>query len=144
MNTIEVKTSELEGAALDWATFCALYTGMEPTIHVADPVTIERKPFIKPLTFPRLITLSYSGAYGVECAWMPSGDWGQIGPIIQDKKVMITYHNGPDRTPMATTDDLHPHFESGKTVPIAACRAIVAAKMGSTVQVPADLIGGAA
>lgn len=48
MSTVEVKTAELIGPALDFAVFCAIYEGMEPTVHVIDEATVERKPFIKP------------------------------------------------------------------------------------------------
>lgn len=139
MKTVEVKVSELEGAALDWATFCAAYPGIQPTIHVIESVTIERKPFIKPLTFPRSVSLSFSGAYGVEIDWAPSSGGEHMIPLMERFKVIVNYHNAPDKTPIATTLDSHPAYEAGETIPIAACRAIVAAKLGDTVQIPAEL-----
>lgn len=55
---------------------------------------------------------------------------------------LISYRNlnAPDRTPLAKLDSTHPVFECGETVLIAACRAIVAAKLGESVQVPAELV----
>jgi len=140
MNMIEVKAADLSGTALDWATFCAVFSGMQPTIRKIESVTIERQPFIKPLTFPSAVYLTYSGAYGAECDWNPSSAWEDGGPLIEKYQVMITYHNAPDRTPLATLASTHPAFECGETVLIAACRAIVAAKLGDTVQVPAELV----
>lgn len=140
MNEIEVRTADLSGAALDWATFCAVYSGMQPTIRKIESVTIDRKPFIKPLTFPSAVYLTYSGAYGAECDWNPSSSWEDGGPLLERFKPHITYHNAPDKTPMAVMAEQHPDYQCGDTILIAACRAIVAAKLGETVQVPAELV----
>jgi hypothetical protein len=140
MNMIEVRTADLSGAALDWATFCAVFSGMQPTIRKIESVTIDRKPFIKPLTFQSAVYLTYSGAYGVECDWNPSSAWEDVGPLLERFKPHITYHNAPDKTPMAVMAEQHPDYQCGDTIPIAACRAIVAAKLGDTVQVPAELV----
>ncbi len=73
-------------------------------------------------------------------AYRPDIDWDQGGPLIGKHQVTITYHSAPDRTPLATTSDRHPSFQAGETILIAACRAIVAAKLGDTVQVPKELM----
>lgn len=145
MSTIEVKTADLIGPALDWATFCAIYTGIEPTIHVIEEATIERKPFIKPITFPRTVHLSYSGAYGVTVPWHPSTDWECGGPLIDKHRfefewVGSDWHGEPLEFFTACGCDMPADATSaGPTHLIAACRAIVRAKLGDTVQIPAEL-----
>lgn len=141
MNMIEVKTAELSGSALDWATFCAVFSGMQPTIHKIESVTIERKPFIKPLTFPSAVYLTYSGAYGAECNWHPSSAWEDGGPLIERYKLDISApQESKDGPWVANTEWGHPMGSKGETPLIAACRAICAAKLGDTVQVPAELL----
>lgn len=145
MSTVEVKTADLIGPSLDWAVFCAIYEGMEPTIHVIESTTIDRKPFIKPITFPRAVHLSYSGAYGVEVPWHPSTDWGCGGPLIEAYKLDI---GAPMESEVAgpwnaNTEWGHPLGTPGPTPLVAACRAIVRAKLGDTVQIPAELVNPA-
>lgn len=139
---IEVKTSELVGPALDWAVFCAVYKGMQPEIHVIESVTVDRKPFIKPLEFPRAVSLSYSGAYGIECRWSPSGDWEHGGPLIDKYLIDLTVEH-PSMICAALCDENGRYIDDkvsfGSTHLIAACRAIVAARLGDTVQIPDEL-----
>lgn len=119
MNTIEVKTSELEGAALDWAVAQAI--GMELLLCGDHPHAV--------------IDGQIAGRY------QPSTDWSQGGPLIEKYRVSVIYSD-EECDPCAWTDDTA--VWPGPTPLIAACRAIVAAKLGAVVQVPADLIGGAA
>ena len=138
---VEVKTSELAGKALDWATFCAIYPDMQPIIKITESTTkLLFKGAAKSATFPRSARLARMGLYGIEIDWCPSGDWDCGGELIERFKVMITYHNGLDRTPLATTDAMHPAFEAGETILIAACRAIIASVLGDTVSVPKELL----
>lgn len=123
MEMIEVKTAELTGPALDWAV-----------------AQVESKSFSH-IDDNGILYVAGQGGCDV---WSPSTDWSQGGPLIAKRKVSIAYHNGPDCTPMACLSGTHPAFECGETVLIAACRAIVAAKLGGAVQVPAALIGGGA
>ena len=121
---IEVKTSNLAGAALDWAV--ALATG-------ADEIQI--------------------GEHGIVCIYdtpeggcwtnmyQPASDWSQGGPLIE--KHMVSLH-----CPQSTGDvwagwvitEKGEFCQAGDHALIAACRAIVAAKLGDTVQVPKDLM----
>ncbi|WP_061238221.1 phage protein NinX family protein [Ectopseudomonas composti] len=143
MNMIEVKTAELSGAALDWATFCAVFSGMQPTIRKIESVTIERQPFIKPLTFPSAVYLTYSGAYGVECNWNPSSAWEDGGPLIVSRMVAIDYPRPlrDGELPKWVAQCWRPYGCGEAESPlVAACRAIVAAKLGETVQIPAELL----
>lgn len=144
MSMIEVKTAELIGPALDWATFCAVFSGMQPTIHKVESVTIERKPFIKPITFPRAVYLTYSGAYGAELDWSPSSSWEQGGPLIERFGCDLSCIAPGNRWEAncwgcdLPTPGLHLH--EAETPLVAACRAIVAANLGDVVSVPAELV----
>lgn len=117
---IEVKTSELTGHALDWAVAQA----------VSHPADWEKSSGC----------LWFESSDHEWIAWSPSTDWAQGGPLL-DSMVIGVIHNSRIRP--------HPfdkgyqamasHFigpSEGHTILIAACRAIVAAKMGDVVQVP--------
>src|SRR5690606_9760356 len=132
MNMIEVKTAERSGAALDWAVGSS--AGGEQKPHqFADNIDA---PFWDAWVFPD----------GYACtAWNPSGNWNQGGQLIA--KHLITV--GTE----ASTEDGSVYFWAyaeaayagmpvvfGETHLIAACRAIVAAKLGDTVQIPAELL----
>ena len=138
---VEVKTQDLSGAALNWSTFCAVYPGIQPTINVIERATKVLFEGAKPVTFPRAVSLSYSGAYGVECNWNPSGDWDCGGPLIEKYKLDIgaplENKSGPWH---AATEWGHPNGYKGDTPLVAACRAIVASVFGETVSVPKELL----
>jgi hypothetical protein len=99
-----MKTSELTGAALDWAV--AKYEGYfdmgMASVHdgVAD--------------------VFYFGE-----AWTPSTDWAQGGPIIEREGLTITHQQ--NQWAAQTDDDL---FAFGPTPLIAAMRCYVASKQG--------------
>lgn len=117
---IEVNVANLSGPALDWVV--ARVEAVK--VSIAAPQYGTGWRVYKPNGF------KYS----------PSTDWVIGGPLVSKYQITITYHNAPDRTPLATTSDMHPAFQAGQTILIAACRAIVAAKLGDTVQVPKELI----
>ncbi|WP_312905445.1 phage protein NinX family protein [Stutzerimonas nitrititolerans] len=139
----EMKTAELIGPALDWATFCAVYPGVQPTINIIPASSVERKPFFKPIQFPKAVYLSYSGAYDAEIRWSPSADWEQGGPLIHKYGCDLNCIALANCWESNCWDDDLPtpdlHLMEGETPLIAACRAIVRAKIGRTVQVPDDL-----
>ena len=107
---IEVKTAELEGAALDWAI---------GKVEAGDNWENE---------FFRLGWLQ---------RWAPSTDWSQGGLLIDEHRVLFGQHFGVF---VATIPGLAPTHAAGETHLIASCRVIVAAKLGDTVQVPAELV----
>lgn len=119
---IEVKTGELTGAALDWAVaqieaeqneeWCVIARGMTRTVFV----------IIEPDT-------------GFNYA--PSTDWSQGGPLI-DKYQVAYLRDGEDYAAVISRMD-DEGFGTGSNHLIAACRAIVAAKLGDTVRVPLEL-----
>ena len=111
---IEVKTAELVGQALDWAVAKATWDG--------DINSEFNQLFLR--------------------AFHPSTDWAQGGPLLETCNWALPYrassrqHIGKFES---CTPGGFPH--NGNTPLIAACRAIVAAKMGDVVQVPAELVG---
>jgi hypothetical protein len=141
---VEVKTSEMAGVVLNWATFCAVYTGMQPTIRITESTTKQLFKGAKPTTFPRVVILSYVGAYGIDCDWYPSSDWDCCGPLIDKYALTLTPYsmefNGPPHYWTADPWDERALPADGPTALIAACRAIVASALGDTVSVPAELV----
>lgn len=114
MEMIEVKTAELIGPALDWATAKASGTKIDDSR--GNELRIDIAP-------------------GFQSTWVPSVNWYQGGPLIDRLIVVITKqadgkwwaHGGND-------------LGTGSTALIAACRAIVAANLGDTVSVPKELV----
>lgn len=114
MEMIEVKTAELIGPALDWATAKASETKID------DSLGKELRIDIAP---------------GFQSPWVPSVNWYQGGPLIDRLIVVITKqaegkwwsHSGN-------------HLGEGHTALIAACRAIVANKLGDIISVPKELM----
>lgn len=115
---IEVKTADLIAAPLNWAV---------AKIEHPHGVCYSRIGFV---------TVSGDG----RCLRY-SVDWSQGGPLID--KHMVSLH-----CPQSTDDvwagwvitDSGEFCQAGDTALIAACRAIVAAKLGDTVQVPKALL----
>lgn len=114
---MKIKTSELEGAALDWAVAIAIgcravASGYGLCWHSGDTKVSATN------------------------AWKPSTDWIQGGPLIEAYKLTLR------------TDEPSASFMQGgvccgymgRTVLIAACRAIVASKLGDAVDVPEGLV----
>lgn len=132
MNMIEVKTAELSGPALDWA------------VAMTGAVTVEQNG----------LDLDARGRPTVggdmKIPYEPSNNWGQCGPLIEKYNIQTSYNgNGFHRSPTGKywcAYVCEPHGPEmrpsggGPTPLIAACRAIVAAKLGDTVQVPAELL----
>lgn len=128
MKTTTVETSQLSGAALDWAVAKAVghdaLFGQWGTLHYG---AIIRQPvdLFPDQTVP----------------FRPSADWSQGGPLIQEEQVEICWQgiDGKAVFWIAHHEDAH-YNQSGDTPLIAACRAIVAAELGDDVEVPAELV----
>jgi hypothetical protein len=125
---IDVKTAELEGAALDWAV--AQVEGRNTRIYLC-PVMDEYK-----------VAATVPGG-DLEFAWMPSIDWGQGGLLIEAHDVSLS--SSVDGTIKFATiyrdkDCVRVAYQRASTRLIAVCRAIVAAKLGGVVSVPAELM----
>ncbi|MEB0311532.1 DUF2591 family protein [Pseudomonas sp. 10B1] len=135
---VEIKTADLVGTALDWATFCAVYPDMQPIIKITESTTkLLFKNAAKPVTFPRSVRLARMGLYGIEIDWYPSGDWECGGPLID--KYAIEFEWITDLTIRAEVPACGTPGHA-RTHLIAACRAIVASVLGDTVSVPKELV----
>lgn len=117
---IEVKTAELGGAALDWAAAEAIGAVHKPG-HVIE--------------FPDECPFSW-----VMGLFVPSSDWRHGGPLIAEYGKSIGME-------LRISENSASFLQSGmrvgytaSTVLIAACRAIVAARIGDTIAVPAELL----
>lgn len=120
---INVKTSELVGAALDWAVGSAL----DLPVHVFD----QDEPYAY-VALPQ-----YAGT-----AFRPSTDWGHGGPLFDSHIWRVDKVFAPSGDYVMWNYGV-PTIESrGPTKLIAACRAIVLQEIGENIQVPAELCGG--
>lgn len=120
MEMIEVKTAELIGPALDWAVAKSLGLNAQHSNNVGG--------------------LSVAVPYSREDVdvWHPSIDWIQGGPLIDE--FMIGFGVYSDAYLAVIGVNEISGAELGRTHLIAACRAIVAAKLGDTVSVPRELM----
>lgn len=117
MNHVEVKTSELVGPALDWAVLAALEVNGNQSYWKSQ--MLERPQ-------------SYT--------FRPSTDWSQGGPLIDEYDVGLAKMEYGDWCAAANCTEVSAFNDTGPTPLIAAMRAIVAAKLGDTVQIPSELI----
>lgn len=118
---IEVKTKELIGPVLDWAV-----AQVEGVNYRKDG--IKGKTRIAPRKWHNHTKSNFS----------PSTDWSWGGPLID--KFMIGFGVYSDAYLAVIGVNEMSGAELGPTHLIAACRAIVAAKLGDTVSVPKELI----
>ena len=118
-----MKTSELTGAALDWAVAnCEWPTGVR---YIE---SLEK--FSMPDESPYCFLPEYS----------PSANWSQGGPIIEREKIGLTY---ADSIPSwyATSQQGKRFLRLGPTPLMAAMRCYVASKLGDEVEIPNELTG---
>lgn len=124
---IEVQARTLAGAALDWAV--AQVEGIE--VAIAEPHYGTDWRVYRPKSGEK---------------YSPSTDWAVGGPLVAKYRLDITMERRDLIWAYVTDIDGRPviinevHGAFGTTHLIAACRAIVAAKLGETVQVPKELI----
>ena len=117
-----MKTSELTGAALDWAV--AKCEGYKPEYWDDD-------------------RLCFTDDWGAD--FEPSCDWSQGGKIIEREEISINRDFHLSRvewaawTPAPIRDDAEA-FGYGETPLVAAMRCYVASKLGEEVQLPEGLI----
>lgn len=108
-----MKTSELSGAALDWAVAKIVYTN--PVLIGSTEVMVYKD---------------------VPFDYHPSSNWAQGGPIIEREKIDTYYGEKGWWQAVAETNDV---FAFGTTPLIAAMRCYVASKLGDEVQLPEEL-----
>ena len=114
-----MKTSELAGAALDWAV------GYARCLEVT-----EGKPI---LARDLMVKALRNGMAS------PSTDWSQGGPIIEREKITIVGFDQHDYWNAHQSG--HPFIENSPTPLIAAMRCYVASKLGDEVEIPTELLG---
>lgn len=132
---MKIKTSELSGSNLDWAVAVSVGAHCQET-GGADLHTGK--------------TWVVSGFRAMRWDdWTPSTDWSQGGPLIERFDITIMRIDG-----FAQSEPLYQvmqsfhglHLGGDRVMPvaptrlIAACRAIVAAKLGDEVYVPEGLV----
>lgn len=119
MTVIEVKTADLIGPALDWAVARAegytAHLGIDGNIYSSPAAWIRDSRYCAP---------------GVGIIWKPSTEWSQGGPLIEKYHVQIA----PVRKQWLAMHEAG-DFRADSPL-VAACRAVVSAKLGDTVQVP--------
>lgn len=126
---IEVKTAELIGPALDW------------TVAKAIGLAVFTLPKDNPEEKWQVQRRLYTGG-----PFWPSQDWAQGGPLLTEYQLEFSIDedtNSVGASLLAWRSHGKSHrtrWSKGPGHLIAACRAIVAAKLGDTVQVPAGLL----
>lgn len=137
MKLIEVKTADLVGLALNYAVGIADGRELElPSTKIGrqyvawcDPFVVKREghPDFHDKTRRK---------------WEPSTDWAHCGPLIDKYQIWLMGPVNSSSWKATIHDDecMTAGDECGETALISACRAIVATKLGDTVQVPAELI----
>lgn len=106
-----MKTSELTGAALDWA------------VAICEESNVAKRLDIK--RYPQCVV-----------GFKPSSDWAQGGPIIEREKIAIDC----DGAQWVASANDRPVCYSAKTPLIAAMRCYVASKLGDNVDIPKELM----
>ena len=122
-----MKTSELTGAALDWAVATAL----------------ERGPKHNMESHGRTWYGWWLAGAGYEYEPMPrySIDWAQGGPIIEREKISVLDANGCWGARKTYWDNSQSSRDYFGTKPlIAAMRCYVASKLGNDINIPEELL----
>jgi len=131
----EMKTADLIGPALDWAV--AQVEGVENGMIRPAIINEANKPTLL-LNKAEWLTSGVSAK-----VWAPSTDWSQGGPLIHKYGCDLNCIASANCWESNCWDDDLPtpdlHLMEAETPLIAACRAIVRAKVGRTVQVPDDI-----
>ena len=130
---MKIKTSELSGANLDWAVAIAVGTHCQET---GSTDLCTGKHWV------------VSGFRAMRWDdWTPYTDWGQGGPLIERFSVTLGKRTDRPAGPRQWDAFIDPNFchsatyvNFGPSPLIAACRAIVAAKLGDEVDVPEGLV----
>jgi hypothetical protein len=115
-----MKTSELSGAALDWAVASLELTGHDEYTNVL------------------MVTVGDDNGW----KYKPSTDWAQGGAILEREKLCITPETGCWSAFIQENlyeEDGSEHYATGATPLIAAMRCYVASKMGNEINLPEEV-----
>ena len=124
---MKIKTSELTGAALDWA-------GAEGAGQQS-----------------RILLSSYTGARSIQILppprdiwrnFCPSTDWAQGGPLIESEHIHLAHHRGSADWSAHVIRGIGviSHMAFGPTPLIAGMRCYVASRLGDEVDVPEEML----
>lgn len=115
----KLKTSELTGAALDWAVARAERHASEVWLPECD--TILLRNYVRALPFT------------------PSTDWSQGGPIIERERISVIsdFHEIEEGWLAESYQDNIQQF--GPTPLIAAMRCYVMSRLGDEIEIPQEL-----
>jgi hypothetical protein len=127
-----MKTSELIGAALDWAVAkCEGATNLRHDTVATWWFTLNGED------------RALSRGWSTKQNFAPSTDWSQGGLIIERESVSLETWHGAWQAELEFLPDDDTHYRYGKgagpTPLIAAMRCYVASKLGDTVQTPQEL-----
>lgn len=150
-----MKTSELQGTALDWAV-----AKCEGELFESSPTKDPQIAKVWPLTGMakvengrcigyaiddarfRRTTASYADEGGIRLyapVWRPSTDWALGGPIIEREKIRLDCAWNPGPWEGSCKIDGVTAWTEGPTPLIAAMRCYVASKLGDEVEIPKEL-----
>lgn len=115
-----MKTSELQGAALDWAVAKCEGKGIE----FDDP----KDPWLT------LDGIAYQPLH----SYTPSKDWAQGGPIIEREYILGPWLEGRWKAGAMSNDGTE-YICEGPTPLIAAMRCYVASQLGDEIEIPEEL-----
>ena len=126
---MKVKTSELQGAALDWAVAKCEDV---PAVHIV----------LKPGK-----TCVYGEVDGVDFPYQPHTDWPQAGPIIAENRISILARSFSGKSDWwasaepydSDNEDDRIGYEASDPL-TAAMRCFVASKLGDEVDIPDELM----
>lgn len=127
---MKIKTSELIGPALDWATGVA---GGTPGLHVVNKTG-------KVCVYS---TLQMPSGELLDWSVQPSTDWSQGGSIIEREEISVQHTGDAAKCRAHAWNDDRLDFWPvmyGPTPLIAAMRCYVASKLGDEVEIPEELI----
>lgn len=125
---IEVKTAELEGAALDWAVAKATDASQVKVVEWGDGNTVSC-----------VYQLADGGCWANH--YSPSTEWDQGGVLIEQHRIST---EAPGVSSGFWTASMPGsalmEICQGPTPLVAGCRRLVREHLGDTVQVPAELV----
>ena len=130
-----MKTSELQGAALDWAV--AKCEGHD-NVRVKERDDLSKAIVIMehtscPDNKPGCAVMHLKGTY-----YDPTTNWSQGGPILDREKMMLEPYNDQWRAHKFT--DEPPFIKAfGPTMLTAGLRCFIASRLGDEVDVPEEL-----
>ncbi len=142
---MKIKTSELTGAALDWAVAkCeGLPLKLDPMGFRKDaPTSMQAGWWVWDGEGQNQVIGHRKTRRSEEDGYSPSSDWAQGGPIIEREGIDIcaSTRGGWIATLLVDCEDCEVVRGEGETPLIAAMRCYVASRLGNEVDVPEGLV----